>query len=139
MLKSSINVFLRLLIWRPRNRPTHHHSIGLPAVCEKTSVSVSRAVTTWGGTSRTLCLEGLPVEGCSIEETLLLSAGCQWTPVGTTVCGVLSTDVTQAVTARHWASAGSKGKEGNAKVIRGEFCNRRERRESVEARQQGKK
>lgn len=139
VFKSSLNLFFCLLIWRARNWPTHHHSIGLPAVCEKTSISVSRAITTWGGTSRTLCLEGLPVEGRSIEETFLLSAGCQWTPVGTTVCGILSTDVTQAVTAWHRTSAWSKRKEGKAKEIRGEFCSRRERRESVEARQQWKK
>lgn len=88
---------------------------GLPAVCKEAAVSVSGAVTTWGGTSRPLCLESFPVEGCTIEETLLLSAGCQRTPVGTTVCGVLPTDVTQAVAARHRASAGSTGKEGNKK------------------------
>lgn len=84
-------------------------------MCEEASVSVSGAVTTWGGTSRPLCLEGLPVEWCAIKETLLLSAGRQRAPVGTTVCGVLPTDVTQAVAARHRASAGSGGKEGKKK------------------------
>lgn len=92
----------------------------LPAVCEEASVGVSGAITTWGGTSGPLCLEGLPVEGCAIKETLLLSAGRQRTPVGTTVCSVLSTNVTQAVTARHRASAGSKGKAGNKTETRGE-------------------
>lgn len=84
----------------------------LPAMCKETSICMSGAITTWGGTSRPLCFKGLPVEWCAIKETLLLSAGCKWTPVGTTVCGVLSTDVTQAVTARHWASTGNREKEG---------------------------
>lgn len=137
-----MNLFLCLLIWRPTEtvpQLTILSGCSLPAVCEETSVSVSGAITTWGGTSRPLCLEGLPVEGCAIKETLLLSAGCQRTPIGTTVCGVLPTDVTQAVAAWHRASAGSRGKEENKKEMRGELCSRRGRRRSVEARQQGKK
>lgn len=111
----------------------------LPAVCEEASVGVSGAVTTWGGTSGPLCLEGLPVEGCAIKKTLLLSAGRQRTPVGTTVCSILPTYVTQAVTARHRASAGSRGKAGNKTETRGERCSRTGRRRSVEGRQQGEK
>lgn len=95
-------------------------------MCEEASVSVSGAVTTRGGTGRPLCLEGLPVEGCAIQETLLLSAGRQRTAVGATVCGVLPTDVTQAVAARHRASAGSRREKGNEKKTRGELCSRRE-------------
>lgn len=101
-------------------------------MCEETSIGVSRAITTWGGTSRSFCLEGLPVEGRTIEKTLLLSAGCQRTPVGTTVCGILPTDVTEAVTARYGTSAGSGGKEGNQKAMKGKLWRRRGRR-SVEA------
>lgn len=97
----------------------------LPAVREEASISVSRAITAWGGTGWTLCLEGLPVEGSAIQETLLLSAGCQRTPIGATVSGVLPTDVAQAVAARHWASAGSRGKEGNERKTRRELCSRR--------------
>lgn len=111
------------------SRPTTPSARGLPAVCEETSVGVSGAVATWGGTSRSFCLEGLPVEGRTVEKTLLLSAGCQRTPVGTTVCGVLPTDVTEAVAARHGTSAGSGGKEGNQKAMKGESWRRREEEE----------
>lgn len=109
----------------------------LPAVREEASISMSRAITAWGGTGWPLCLKGLPVEGSAIQETLLLSAGCQRTPIGATVSGVLPTDVAEAVAARHGASAGSRGKEGNERKTRGESCSRRGRK--VETRQQGKK
>lgn len=106
-------------------------------MCEEASICMSRAITSWGGTRWTLCLEGFPVEGSAIQETLLLSAGCKRTPIGATVSGVLPTDVAQAVAAWHRASAGSRGKEGNKRKTGGELCSRRGR--SVEARQQGKK
>lgn len=110
-------------------------------MCEEASVSMSGAVTTRGGTGGPLCLEGLPVEGRAVEETLLLPAGRQRTPVGAAVRGVLPADVTQAVATRHRASAGSGGKGGKKeKKTRGELCSRRRRRRrSVEARQQGEK
>ena len=79
-------------------------------MCEEASVSMSGSITTRGGAGRPLCLEGLPVEGRPIKETLLLSAGRQRTPIGATVRGVLATDVAQAVTARHRTSAESEGK-----------------------------
>lgn len=89
-------------------------------MCEETSVSMSRAIATWGGAGWTLCLEGLPVEWRAIQKTLLLSTGRQRAPVSATMCGVLSTDVAQAVTARHRTSAESRGgkkkKRGEEKV-----------------------
>lgn len=106
-------------------------------MCEEASISVSGTITAWSGTGRPLCLEGFPVEGCAIQETLLLSAGRQRTPIGAAMCGVLPADVAQAVAAWHRTSAGSRGKEGNKKKTRGELCSRKEK--SVEARQQGKK
>lgn len=66
---------------------------------EEASISVSGAVTTWGWAGGPLSLEGLPVEGGSVQETLLLSAGGQRAAVGAAVGGVFPTDVTQAVTA----------------------------------------
>lgn len=91
-------------------------------MCEEASVGVSGAVTSWRGAGWPLCLEGFPVEGRAIQEPLLLSAGRQRTPVGATVRGVLPTDVAQAVAARHRASAGSRGKEGNKKKRGEESC-----------------
>lgn len=79
---------------------------------EEAPVGMSRAVTTRGGTRRPLRLEGLPVEGRAVQETLLLSAGCQRAPVGAAVGGVLPTDVAQAVAAWHRASFGGRGKQG---------------------------
>lgn len=105
---------------------------------EEASVGMSGAITAWSGTGWPLCLEGLPVEGCAIQETLLLSSGRQRTPIGAAVCGILPTDVAQAVAARHRASTGSRGKEGNKKKDRGELCSRRGRG-SGKARQQRKK
>lgn len=79
-------------------------------MCEEAPIGVSRAVTAGGGTCRPLCLEGLPVEGGPVKEPLLLSAGRQRTAICTAVRGVLSADVTQTVTARHWTSA-ERGEE----------------------------
>lgn len=92
-------------------------------MCEEASVSVSGAVTSRRGAGGPFCLEGFPVEGSAVEQTLLLSAGGQRTPVGATVRGVLPADVTQAVATRHGASArGSRGgeKEGRGRKKRGE-------------------
>lgn len=83
----------------------------LPAVCEEATVSVSGAVTSRGWTCWSFCLEGLPVEGCAIQESLLLPARCQRTPVGATMRGVLPANVSQTVTSRHRTSAGSQSEE----------------------------
>lgn len=80
-------------------------------MCEEASVGVSGAVTSGRGAGGPLCLEGFPVEGRTVQQTLLLSAGGQRTPVGATVRGVLPADVTQAVAARHRASAGGTEEE----------------------------
>lgn len=82
-------------------------------MCEEASIGVSGAIAARGGAGGPLCLEGLPVEGRAVQETLFLPAGRQRTPVGAAVRGVLPTDVAQAVAAGHGASAGSRGKEGN--------------------------
>lgn len=108
----------------------------LPAVCEEAAISVSGAITAGGGAGGPLCLEGLPVEGRAVQETLFLSAGRQRTPVGAAVRGVLPTDVAQAVAAGHGASAGSRGKEGNKeKDEERRAVQRKRKRGSVEARQ----
>lgn len=82
---------------------------------EEAAVGVSGAVTSWRGTGRPLCLEGLPVERRAVQQTLLLPAGRQRTPVGAAVRRVLPADVAQTVTARHRASAGERGEERDRK------------------------
>lgn len=77
----------------------------LPAVCEEAAVGVSRAVAARRGAGGTLGLEGLPGEGRTVEEPLLLAAGSQRAAVGAAVGGVLPTDVAQAVAARNWTPA----------------------------------
>lgn len=79
-----------------------------PAVCEEASVSMTGSVTTRGGAGGSLGLEGLPVEGCSIQESLFLPPRRQWTTVGAAVSGVFAADVTQTVAARNRTSAGGK-------------------------------
>jgi len=70
-----------------------------PAVGEEAAVGVSGAVTPGRGAGGALRLEGLPGEGCSVQEPLLLPPRRQRAAIGAAVCGILPADVAQAVTA----------------------------------------
>lgn len=72
---------------------------------EETPVGMSGPIAPGGGAGRPLRLEGLPVEGCPVQEPLLLPARRQRTPVGAAMRGILPADVAQTVAARHGASA----------------------------------